>query len=61
MDDAQIGMSVSITKEALDFQASMTSAVINGSLEKGQEVQMNMARTQGLAAEGIGVKLNTTA
>ena len=54
MEDVQMGMSVAVTKDALNFQATMASAVINGSLDKGQEMQQNMARIDGLAAEGIG-------
>lgn len=55
-----MGMSVRITREALDFQAGMAAAVINGSLDKSAEMQQNLARSQGLAAEGIGVRLNTS-
>ncbi|GKG93609.1 hypothetical protein CE91St38_16170 [Desulfovibrionaceae bacterium] len=61
MEDVQMGMSVTVTKDALNFQATMASAVINGSLDKGQEMQQNMARIDGLAAEGIGSKLNVEA
>ena len=56
MEDVQMGMSVAVTKDALNFQATMASAVING-----QEMQQNMARIYGLAAEGIGSKLNVEA
>ena len=61
MEDVQMGMSVAVTKDDLNFQATMASAVINGSLDKGQEMQQNMARIDGLAAEGIGSKLNVEA
>ncbi len=61
MDDTQMQMSVAITKEALDFQASMSSAIINGSFEKAAEVQANLARSAGLAAEGIGTKVDLVA
>lgn len=61
MEDVQMGMSVTVTKDALNFQATMASTVINGSLDKGQEMQQNMARIDGLAAEGIGSKLNVEA
>lgn len=60
MDDVQMGMSVAITKEAMNFQASMTANLINGSLEKGAEMEQ-MLRSQGLAAEGIGAKLDVVA
>ena len=61
MEDVQMGMSVAVTKDALNFQATMAAAVINGSLDKGQEMPQNMARIDGLAAEGIGSKLNVEA
>ena len=61
MEDVQMGMSVTVTKDALNFQATMASTVINGSLDKGQEMQQNMARIDGLAAEGIGSKRNVEA
>lgn len=58
MNDVQMGMSVAISREALDFQASMSAAVINGSINKGQEMQMRMDKDAGLAAQGIGGKIN---
>ncbi|MDO5484512.1 MAG: hypothetical protein Q4F27_06340 [Desulfovibrionaceae bacterium] len=58
MDSTQMAMSVAVTRESLDFQASMSAAVINGSIDKGAEMQQNLARVEGLAAEGIGSKLN---
>ena len=60
MDDVQMGMSVSLTKSALNFQANMSAAVINGTIDKGSEVEQGM-RSQGLAAEGIGSKLDVQA
>ena len=57
MDDVQMGMSVSVTKSALNFQANMSAALISGSIDKGAEMEQNM-RSQGLAAEGIGGKLD---
>lgn len=60
MDDVQMGMSVAVTKEAMDFQASMSASLINGSIEKGAEMQQ-MLRGQALAAEGIGGKLDVVA
>ena len=58
MNDVQMGMSVAISREALDFQASMSAAVINGSINKGQEMQMRMSKDAGLAAQGIGGTFN---
>ena len=60
MDDVQMGMSVSVTESALNFQANMSAALINGTIDKGTEMEQNM-RSQGLAAEGIGSKLNVQA
>ena len=60
MDDVQMGMSVRVTKSALNFQASMSAALINGTIDKGAEMEQNM-RSQGLAAEGIGGKLDVQA
>ena len=60
MDDVQMGMSVSVTKNALNFQASMAATLINGTIDKGAEMEQNM-RSQGLAAEGIGGKLDVQA
>lgn len=54
----QGAFSVAISKETLDFQASMSSALINGSFEKAAELQAAFSRSAGLAAEGIGVNLN---
>ena len=60
MDDVQMGMSVSVTKNALNFQASMAATLINGTIDKGAEMEQNM-RSQGLAAQGIGSKLDVQA
>lgn len=58
MNDVQMGMSVAISREALDFQASMAASVINGSLASSQEMQETLVRAQGMALEGIGSKIN---
>ncbi len=60
MEATQAAMSVAISKEAMDFQASMSANLINGSLEKGAEMQNQLARSAGLAAQGIGAKLDIT-
>lgn len=60
MDDTQMAMSVAITKEALDFEAGMSAALINGTIQKGAEMADNLARISGLQAEGIGMNLNIT-
>ena len=60
MDDVQMGMSVSVSKSALNFQASMSAALISGTIDKGAEMEQNM-RSQGLAAQGIGGKLDVQA
>lgn len=59
MEDAQVGMSVAITKEAMDFDALMSANLINGTINKSAEMEA-MLRGAGLAAEGIGAKLNIT-
>ena len=58
MNEVQMGMSVAVSREALDFQASMSAAVINGSIGKGQEMQALLDKNAGLAAQGIGSKVN---
>lgn len=58
MEDVQAAFGVAITKQALDFEASMSAALISGSFEKSAELQASMARSAGLAAEGIGANLN---
>ena len=60
MDDVQMGMSVSVTKSALNFQANMSAALISGTIDKGAEMEQNL-RSQGLAAEGIGGQLEVQA
>lgn len=61
MDDVQMGMSVTVSKEVMDFQASMSANIINGSLQKGVEMQQAFSRSAGLAAEGLGNKLDVVA
>lgn len=55
---AQMAMDLAMTKKALDFDASMSAAIINGSFEKAAELQANLARNAGLAAQGIGANVN---
>lgn len=57
IEDVQTGFAVAITKEAMDFQAGMSAALINGTFEKGAEMEA-LLRGQGLAAEGIGKNLD---
>lgn len=61
MSEAQMGMSVAVTRQALNFQANMAAAVINGSLGKGQEQEEQAARAAGMAAEGVGARVNVEA
>lgn len=58
MEDVQAAMSVAVSKEALDFQASMSASLINGTIEKGAEMKASLSRIAGLAAEGLGANLN---
>lgn len=60
MEDLQMAMDVAITKEALNFDASMSAALINKTFEKSAELSANLARAAGLAAEGIGKNINIT-
>lgn len=60
MEDVAAAVGAAITKEAMDFQVSMSAAVINGSFEKAAELQANLARSAGLAAQGIGANINIT-
>lgn len=53
----QMAFNVAITKEALDFQSSMSAAIINSSIQQGAEM-METLRAAGMAAEGIGANLN---
>ena len=58
MEEVQAAMDVAITREALDFQATVSSTLINVTLQKSAEMQATLARDAGLAAEGIGKNLN---
>lgn len=55
MDDVQMGMRRKGYQSALNFQASMSAALINGTIDKGTEWSRTCA-VRGLAAEGIGSK-----
>lgn len=43
MSETQMGVSVAVTSQALNFQANMASAVINGSIDKGREQDQQAA------------------
>lgn len=58
MEDVQAAFSVAVTKEAMDFQANMSASLINGTIQKGAEMQAALSRSAGLAAQGIGTKLD---
>ena len=60
MEEVQAAMDVAVTKEALEFEATMSAALINVTLQKSAEMQSSLARDAGLAAEGIGKNLNIT-
>lgn len=53
MEDVQAAMSVAITKESLDFQAAMSTNIINVTIDKSAEV-----RAAGLAAQGVGQNID---
>ena len=51
--EAQANMSIAMTKKSMDFEASMVSNIINGGAQASETM-----RNAGLAAQGIGGKLN---
>ena len=59
-EQVQAAMSIAVTKKTMDFAIDVNSSLINGTIQKGQEVQ-NIARANGLAQQGIGTKLNIVA
>ncbi|MDR3361717.1 MAG: hypothetical protein LBO64_02580 [Desulfovibrio sp.] len=64
MDSVQMSLGAAVMRSALNFQGNMAAAVINGSLgngANGQDQSMQAARASGMAAEGLGVKLNISA
>ena len=60
MSDVNTDMSASLSRSALNIQANMAATLIGGTIAKGAEMEQNL-RNQGLAAEGIGSKLNVQA
>ena len=50
----QAATSASLAKETLEFQGSMVNSIISGGTQG-----MDMARSTGFAAQGIGSKLST--
>ncbi|WP_297671319.1 hypothetical protein [uncultured Desulfovibrio sp.] len=64
MDDlqqVQTAANVNVARSVMDLQANMAASLISGSLGKDAELQDQMARVAGLAAQGIGGNLNITA
>lgn len=64
MDDlqqVQAAASMNVARSVMDLQANMAASLISGSLGKGAELQDQMARVAGLAAQGIGGNLNISA
>lgn len=53
MEDTQMAVSVAITRQMMDFQVAMGASLINGSLEKSEEM-----RAAGLAAQGVGQQID---
>lgn len=54
----QAAFDIAMTKKALNFEADMAASLITGSIQKGAEMQAMMSRDAGLAAEGIGTRVN---
>lgn len=62
MNEVQMAFSVGITKSVMDFQANMAAQLISGGTAGNAQTQSApVARDAGLAAEGIGSRLNVTA
>ncbi|MBO5490523.1 MAG: hypothetical protein J5960_03735 [Desulfovibrio sp.] len=61
MQQVQAAASMNVARSVMDLQANMAASLISGSLDKGAELQDQMARVAGLAAQGIGGNLNITA
>ena len=60
VQSVQAAFNIAMTKKALNFEADMAANLITGSLQKGAEMQAMMSRDAGLAAQGIGTKVNVT-
>ena len=58
MNDMEVGMGTQIAKAALDFQASMTSSIINGSLSGGDSELDQVLRSAAMAEQGIGTNID---
>jgi hypothetical protein len=64
MDSVQRSLGAAVMQATMNFQGNMAAAVINGSLgngANGQDQSAQAARASGMAAEGLGVKLNISA
>lgn len=58
LQTVQAAFDIAMTKKALNFEADMAASLITGSIQKGAEMQAMMSRDAGLAAEGIGTRVN---
>jgi hypothetical protein len=64
MDTVQASLSTAVMQTAMNFQGNMAAAVINGTSmnpNQGPDAAQQAARAAGLAAEGVGTKLNVQA
>lgn len=57
LESVQAGINVALSRSIMEMQSNLAAALINGSLQ----APADGARDAGLAAEGIGTKLNTVA
>ena len=60
LEAVQASINVALSRSIMDMQANMASQIINGS-SAGLATQTDPARDAGLAAEGIGTRVDTVA
>lgn len=57
LESVQTGVNMALSRSIMEMQANMASALINGSLQ----APADGSREAGLAAQGIGTKLDVVA
>jgi hypothetical protein len=64
MDNVQAALGTAILQSSMNLQGNMAAAVISGSTgnpPQGQDQAMQAARSAGLAAQGVGTRLDVVA
>lgn len=61
MSETQMGVSVAVTSQALNFQANMASAVDQRQHRQRPGAGSASGRAAGMAAQGVGSKLDVEA